>query len=46
MAEEKKTGKNKIMEEIVANTSLPVEHLRSTDCNAAVCAITLIFEEK
>ena len=31
--------KKKIMAEIVATTSLPVDHLTATDCNAAAPAI-------
>ena len=30
--------KKKIMAEIVATTSLPVDRLTATDCNAAACA--------
>ena len=35
---EKKTEKKKIMVKIVATTSLPVDRLTATDCNAAARA--------
>ena len=35
---ENEKKKKKIMTEIVATTSLPVDRLTATDCNAAACA--------
>ena len=39
---EKKMKKMKIMAEIVATTSLPVDRLTATDCNAAARANKLL----
>ena len=52
--EEKKLEKLKIMLKIVATTSLPVDRLTATDCNAAAransfgaikCILTYVVEE-